>query len=76
MLRCIGLSKSNVFGLLFYEIFIISSLAIVFAAPIAGYISYYYTINPIVIEGIAELYKDYGIVSDEIPLSFDMSTIL
>ena len=76
VLRCIGLSKSNVFGLLFYEIFIISSLAIVFAAPIAGYISYYYMVNPIIIDGIAELYKDYGIVSDEIPFAFDISTIL
>ena len=76
VLRCIGLSKRNVFELLFYEIFIIASLAIAFAAPIAGSISYYYTINPIVIEGIAELYKDYGIVSDELPFAFDVGTIL
>lgn len=75
VLRCIGLSKGNVFALLLYEIFIISSLAVLFAAPIAGYICYYYTLNPIVIEGIAELYKDYGIVSDEMPFAFDVLTI-
>ncbi len=75
VLRCIGLSKNRIFTLLFYEIFIISSLAMLTAAPIAGYICYYYTQNPIVIEGIAEMYKDYGIVSDEIPFDFNIFTI-
>ena len=75
VLRCIGLSNANILRLLFYEIFILSSLAVVLAAPIASYICYYYSINPIVIEGIADMYKDYGIVSDEIPFNFDVFTI-
>ncbi|MBU1657847.1 FtsX-like permease family protein [bacterium] len=75
VLRCIGLSKSNIFLLLFYEIFILSSAAIVLAAPLAASICYYYSINPIVIEGIAEMYKDYGIVSDEVPFDFNIFTI-
>lgn len=75
VLRCIGLSKSNIFSLLFYEILILSSAAAILATPIAAYICYYYTINPIVIDGIAEMYKDYGIVSDEIPFDFNMFTI-
>ncbi len=75
VLRCIGMSKSNIFLLLFYEILILSSAAVILAAPIAGYICYYYSINPIVIEGVAELYKDYGIVSDEIPFNFNIFTI-
>jgi len=75
VLRCIGLSKTRIFSLLFYEIFILSFLAIVFASPIAGYICYHYSLNPIVIEGIAEMYQDYGIVSDELPFSFNLFTI-
>jgi ABC-type lipoprotein release transport system permease subunit len=75
VLRCIGLSKADIFSLLFYEIFILSSAAILLAAPIAGYICYYFELNPVVIKGIAETYKDYGIVSDEIPFDFNMSTI-
>ncbi|MCD6173842.1 MAG: ABC transporter permease [Sulfurimonas sp.] len=75
VLRCIGLSKRAVFSLLLYEIFILSSLAIILATPIAGYICYYYSINPIVIEGIAQMYQDYGLVSDELPFSFDIFTI-
>ncbi|QOY55256.1 ABC transporter permease [Candidatus Sulfurimonas marisnigri] len=75
VLRCIGLSKSNIFLLLFYEILILSSVAIILAVPIAGYICFYFELNPVVIEGIAEMYKDYGIVSDEIPFDFNMFTI-
>lgn len=75
VLRCIGFSSSYIFSLLFYEIFILSSLAILLAAPLAGSICYYYSLHPIVIEGIAEMYKDYGIISDEIPFNFDIFTI-
>jgi len=75
VLRCIGFSNAHIFSLLFYEIFILSSLALLLAAPIAGYICYYYSVHPIVIEGIADMYKDYGIVSDEIPFNFDILTL-
>lgn len=75
VLRCIGLSNKNLFLLLLYEIFILSTLAIAFATPIAAYISYYYSINPIIIEGMAQMYRDYGIISDELPFKFDIFTI-
>jgi ABC-type lipoprotein release transport system permease subunit len=75
VLRCIGLSGANIFRLLFFEIFILSSIAVVLAAPIAGFICYYFQLHPIVIEGMAEMYQDYGVVSDEIPFRFDIFTI-
>ncbi|MEA3523028.1 MAG: FtsX-like permease family protein [Campylobacterota bacterium] len=74
-LRCIGLSQANIRALLFYEIFILSSLAILFATPIGAYIAYYFSVHPIVIEGMSETYREYGIISDEMPLNFDMFTI-
>ena len=75
VLRCIGLSNRNIFSLLFYEIFILTTLAIVLATPIASYICYYFSVNPITIEGMAEMYKDYGIVSDEVPFNFSYFSI-
>lgn len=75
ILRCIGLSKYKISLLLFYEIFILSTLAIMLATPIGAYIAYYFSLHPIVIAGISETYKEYGVVSDEIPFSFDMVTI-
>ena len=74
-LRAIGLSRANVRTLLLYEIFILSSLAIVLATPIGASIAYYFSIYPIVIEGMSETYKEYGIVSDSMPLEFNLFTI-
>ncbi|MEJ2497093.1 MAG: FtsX-like permease family protein [Sulfurovaceae bacterium] len=74
-LRAIGLSSANINALLFYEIFILSTLAIILAAPLGAYVAYYFNTNPIIIEGMSETYKEYGIVSDELPLSFDIFTI-
>jgi len=71
VLESIGLSKINIFKLLFYEILILTSLAILVAMPLASYICYYYSINPIIIDGISDMYKEYGIVSDEIPFAFE-----
>jgi ABC-type lipoprotein release transport system permease subunit len=75
VLESIGLSNKNILKLLFYEIFILTSFAILLATPIASYIAYSYAPNPIVIEGISEMYKDYGVVSDEIPFDFNPFTI-
>lgn len=74
-LRCIGLSERNITQLLFYEIFILSSTAIILATPIGAYIAYYFAHHPIVIEGMSETYKQYGIVSDSVPFNFDLYTI-
>ncbi len=75
VLESIGLSNKNIQKLLFYEIFILTTLAILVATPIASYICYYYSVNPIIIDGISDMYKDYGIVSDEIPFDFTPFTI-
>jgi ABC-type lipoprotein release transport system permease subunit len=53
----------------------LSTAAILLATPIGGAIAYYFSINPIVIQGISETYKDYGIISDEIPFDFNIFTI-
>lgn len=74
-LRSIGLSQGKIRSLLFYEMFILSTAAILLAMPIGSTIAYYFSINPIVIEGMSEMYKDYGIVSDEMPFAFNIFTI-
>ena len=75
LLRCIGLSHSNIIALLFWEIFIIATVAIFMATPFAASVAYYYSIHPILFEGISKTYKEYGIVSDSLNFSFDIFTI-
>ena len=74
-LRCIGLSRKDLSRLLFYEMFILSSFALVIATPLGSYAAYYFSVHPIVIEGMSETYKEYGIISDELPFSFDVFAI-
>jgi len=74
-LRCIGVSRANIRTLLFFEILILSTAAILLAAPLGAYVAYYFSVYPIIIEGISETYKEYGIISDELPFSFDVFTI-
>ena len=75
VLRCLGLSKRSIRLLLFYEMCILATVAILVAAPIGAYTAYYFSLHPIVMEGISETYKEYGVISDEIPLSFNVLTI-
>ncbi len=74
-LRAIGLSRANVRALLFYEIFLLSTFGVILASPLGAFVAYYFSVHPIVIEGMSEMYKEYGIVSDELPFCFDLFTI-
>lgn len=74
-LQAIGLKRSQISLLLFYEIFILSTLAIIIATPIGASFAYYYSIHPIVMEGMSEAYKEYGIASNEILTAFSPFTI-
>jgi len=75
LLRAVGMRPFQVTGMLLLETVILAVTSVMIATLIGGYIAYYFEIHPIVIEGIAETYKDYGYVSDEIPTRFDLFTI-
>lgn len=75
LLRAIGLRPAQLTGLLLTETLILALSSVLIATLLGGYIAYYFELHPIVIEGIAETYRDYGYVSDEIPTRFDLFTI-
>lgn len=75
LFRALGLTSKDIFGMLFVEILILATISVILGTIIGASIAYYYELNPIVISGIAETYKEYGVVSDEIPMNFDLFTI-
>lgn len=75
LLRALGLTSKNIFGMLFAEILLLATVSMVVGTIIGASIAYYYELHPIVISGIAETYKEYGVVSDEVPMHFDLFTI-
>ena len=75
LLRALGLTSNDIFSMLFVEILLLATISIIVGTIIGASIAYYYEVNPIVISGMAETYKEYGVVSDEIPMHFDLFTI-
>lgn len=75
LLRALGLTSKDIFIILFTEILLLSSISVLLGTLIGGFLAYYYEIHPIIIPGMAEMYKDYGVVSDKLPLHFDLLTI-
>jgi ABC-type lipoprotein release transport system permease subunit len=75
VLKSIGLSDRSIDMLLFYEILILTLLALALATPLGVYTAYYFEVHPIVITGMSDMYKDYGVVSDEVPTLFEPFTV-
>ncbi len=76
MLRALGFSPRDVTVLLYMEVLIIAIGATLLAVLLGIPITWYFEVHPIVIKGIAETYRDYGIVSDQLPMRCDLPTIL
>lgn len=76
VLRALGVKSGQVLQLLLLETAILAVISVVLGTLLGGYISYHYALHPIVIEGIAESYKQYGVISDEIPTRYDLFTVV
>lgn len=76
MLRSIGMQQRQIDAMLLLETLILSFGALALAVPLGGFLAAWFELHPIIIEGIAENYKSYGIVSDAIPTHFSPSAIL
>lgn len=75
VLRALGVSFGQIRTLILLEVVLLSLPPILLAALIGYAVTGYYALHPIVIEGMAEAYKEYGIVSDTIPMRSDPFTI-
>ncbi len=75
ILKSIGLSDRNIDRLLLYEIMILTLVALALATPLGAYTAYYFEVSPIVIPGMSDLYREYGVVSDEVPTLFEPWTV-
>ncbi len=75
LLRALGISSRDIAWMLFLETALLAVAAALIGGVLGGITSEYFAIHPIVIEGMAESYKEYGIVSDSVPTRFDLWTV-
>jgi len=74
-LQSIGVSEQKISRLLFYEVLILTLFALALATPLGAFTAYYFEVHPIVIAGMSDMYKSYGVVSDKVPTLFEPFTI-
>lgn len=75
LLRALGVHSYEILKLLLLESAILAFASVLAGTLIGAYLAYFYEVNPIIIKGMAETYKAYGIISDEVPTRFDLFTI-
>jgi ABC-type lipoprotein release transport system permease subunit len=75
VMRAIGTTRREISLILGMEMFIIASIAVLIGALLGAIGSYYWYINPISLEGLEDIYKDYDILVVSIPTDFDLFTI-
>jgi len=76
LLRALGFTPKDIRVLLFNELLIITLVSVSLGTIIGAIATYYLEIYPITISGLAETYKEYGIIYDTIPTHFDTFTII
>lgn len=75
LLRALGLRSFDVTSLLFLETALLALSSVLIGMVLGGYLAYYFELHPIIVEGMSETYKEYGIVSDAVPTHFDLWTV-
>jgi len=76
ILRAIGTTQKQVLWMLLLESSLLAAISVVSGGLIGGCFAYYYHVNPIVMTGFEEQFKQYGLAVSAIPTAFDPMTIL
>lgn len=76
MLRAIGTTPKQILGLLLLESSLLSVASVVAGGLVGGIFAYYFHINPIVMSGFEEQFKQYGLAVSAMPTDFNPPVIL
>lgn len=72
LLKAIGTSNSEVFGLLMFEVSLLAFIGVIIGGVISGYLNFYFSIHPIDFSSQAEQFKQYGLMSSDMPTEFNL----
>ena len=76
ILRAVGTTPSQILRLLLLESALLGMVSVIGGGLIGGALAYYFELNPIVISGYEEQFKQYGLAASAMPAIFSLSTIV
>ncbi len=76
ILRAVGTTPSQILRLLLLESALLGMVSVIGGGLIGGALAYYFELNPIVISGYEEQFKQYGLAASSMPAIFSLSTLV
>ncbi|MEA2085000.1 MAG: FtsX-like permease family protein [Thermodesulfobacteriota bacterium] len=76
ILRAVGTTPSQILRLLLLESALLGLVSVIAGGLIGGALAYYFELNPIVISGYEEQFKQYGLAASAMPAIFSLSTLV
>jgi len=76
ILRAVGTTPSQILRLLLLESALLGMVSVIGGGLIGGALAYYFELNPIVISGYEEQFKQYGLAASAMPAIFSLSTLV
>jgi len=71
ILRAIGTTPLRILGMLLLESTVLSLISVIAGGLIGGFFAYYFHVNPIILTGFEEQFKQYGLAVSAMPTAFE-----
>lgn len=74
VMRALGTTPSQIIQVLVVETLLLALVSALIGGVLGGYLAYYFQLNPIDLGEIGDAYKEYGLLTTELPALFSWTT--
>ena len=74
VMRALGTTPSQIIIILVLETLMLALVSAIVGGTLGGVLAYYFELNPIDLGGIGDAYKEFGIITTELPALFSWTT--
>lgn len=74
VMRALGTTPSQIIQILVLETLLLAFISAIIGGLFGGYLAYYFQLNPIDLGEIGDAYKEFGLITTELPALFSWTT--
>lgn len=74
VMRALGTTPSQIIQILVLETLLLAFISAIIGGLFGGYLAYYFQLNPINLGEIGDAYKEFGLITTELPALFSWTT--